>query len=262
MGFFKGLVEGILGKQSQEPVSSHRPDREIFEAGGITFSVGIVPPTPEQEAAWDKKREATALIRAGDTGGAVKALEEAQSLEGEPQSHDEIRRAKYLQKDGRAADAWAIYVRLLAESDSAWIDVDVLDAMRLHLQRDGQAERAIDFGIAHRVARVSLYRDMKREAEVALGGPMPDYMKSLGQSARASELWERQKEQHRSSIDFAEKWISDLSDPTDVTDTVTKLAKKAKVPERVPELIARTFAAIESGVSARNCLPARAAITG
>ena len=102
------------------------------------------------------------------------------------------------EKDGRSAEAWAIYVRLLDESDSAWIDVDVLDAMRLHLQRDGQAERAIDFGIAHRVARVSLYREMKREAEEALNGPMPESMKTF---SRGSNLWERQRVHHRSTVE-------------------------------------------------------------
>lgn len=256
MGFFKGLVDGLLGKQPSAPEAARRePERETFEAGGITFSVGMVPPAPEQEAAWEKKREATALIRSGDTSGAVKALEEAQSLEGEPQSHDEIRRAKYLQKDGRSAEAWAIYVRLLDESDSAWIDVEVLDAMRLHLQRDGQAERAIDFGIAHRVARVNLYRDMKREAEVALMGPIPESLRALGDDVWASDLWERQRKNHQFSVDFAAKWIADLTDPTDLADTMTKLAKKAKLPERIPALVGAITEAIETGRSGRDCLP-------
>lgn len=253
MGFFKGLIDGLLDKQPSAPEAARREtERETFEARGITFSVGMVPPTPEQETAWEKKREATALIRSGDTSGAVKALEEAQSLEGEPQSHDEIRRAKYLQKDGRSAEAWAIYVRLLDESDSAWIDVDVLDAMRLHLQREDQAERAIDFGIAHRVARVNLYREMKREAEEVLNGPMPESMKAF---SRGSDLWERQREHHRSMVEFAAKWIADLTDPTDLADTMTKLAKKAKLPERIPALVEMITAAIETDRSVRDCLP-------
>lgn len=258
MGFFKGLVEGLLGKPPSPPPSPREHEREAFDAGGMTFSVGIVPPTPEQEAAWEKKREATALIRAGDTSGAVKALEEAQSLEGDPQSHDEIRRAKYLQKDGRSMEAWAIYVRLLDVSDSSWIDVDVLDAMRLHLQRDGQAERAIDFGIAHRVARVNLYRDMKREAEEALKGPIPDHLRELGDDAWASDLWDRQRANHRSSVEFADKWIADLTDPADVAETVAKLAKKANLPERIPALVEAITKAIETGQSARDCLPPQA----
>ena len=253
MGFFKGLVEGLLGKQPSPPAAArNQPELETFEAGGITFSVGMVPPTPEQEAAWEKKRQATALIRSGDTTGAVKALEEAQSLEGDPQSHDEIRRAKYLQKDERSAEAWAIYVRLLDESDSAWIDVDVLDAMRLHLQREDQAERAIDFGIAHRVARINLYREMKREAEEALNGPMPESMKAF---SRGSDLWERQREHHRSTVEFSGKWIADLTDPTDLADTMTTLAKKAKLQERIPALVEAITVAIETGRSARDCLP-------
>lgn len=253
MGFFKGLVDGLLGKQPSATEAAHRePEGGAFETGGITFSVGIAPPTPEQEAAWEKKRVATALTRLGDTSGAVKALEEAQSLNDEPQSHDEIRRAKYLQKDGRSAEAWAIYVRLLNESDSAWIDVDVLDAMRLHLQRENQAEQAIDFGIAHRVARVNLYREMKREAEEALNGSMPESMKAL---SHGSDLWERQREHHRSTVEFAAKWIADLTDPTDLADTMTKLAKKAKVPERIPALVEAITEAIEAGRSGRDCLP-------
>lgn len=260
MGFFKGLVEGILGRKPDGPIAPHKSDRETFEAGGVSLSISIVPPTPEQEAAWEKKREATALMRAGDTGAAVKALEEAQTIGGERQSHDEIRRAKYLQKDGRPAEAWMIYLRMIDESNSAWIDVDVLDAMRLHLQRDGQAERAIHFGIAHRLARISLYRDMKQQAEVSLNGPIPDYLKALDRSEGVFDLWERQKEQHRWSVEFAEKWIGDLTDSTDVTDAVTKLAKKAKMPHRVPELVESVFVAIESATSARDYLRAQAEI--
>lgn len=252
MGFFKGLVEGLLGKQLSAPAAKCEPERETFEAGGITFSVGMVPPSPEQEAAWEKKREATALIRVGNADAAVKALEEAQTLEGDPQSHDEIRRAKYLQKDGRSMEAWAIYVRLLHESVSAWTDVDVLDAMRLHLQRDGQAEQAIYFGIANRVARVNLYRDMKRDAEAALSDPMRGHFKAL---TRSADLWERQSKHLRSTVEFADKWIADLTDPADVADTVSKLAKKAKLPEHIPALVSKMTDAIESGRSARNCLP-------
>lgn len=253
MSFFVGLVGRLLGKPEPAP----REDaQDKLETGGVTFSLGIVPPTPEQEAAWEKKREATARSRAGDTCGAVRALEDAQALEGEPQPHDEIRRAKYLQKDGRAAEAWAIYTRLLEQSASPWIDVDVLDAMRMHLQRDGQAERAIDLGIAHRVARVNLYRDMKREAEEALEGPIPDCLRALGDDAWASNLWERQRENHRFSVDLADKWISNLTDPTDLVSMVTKLAKKASAPERIPALVEAVTSAIVSGKSARDCLSA------
>ncbi len=256
MGILRGLIDGLLGKQ--RPASPLVTEQEVAGADSITISVEVVPPTPEQEASWERKRQATALSRAGDTGGAVAALDDALKLEGEPQTHDEIRRAKYLQKDGRTAEAWAIYVRLLNESTSAWVDVDVLDAMRLHLQRDDQAERAIDFGIAHRLARVNLYRDMKREAEEALSGPMPAQLRELAKDPDdlwASDLWKRQKEQHRSSIEFADKWINDLTDPVDLADTITKLAKKAKALDRVPALMEAITTSITSGKSARSYLP-------
>ena len=135
MSFFKGLVRGLLGNRPDGATPPPRTDqRETLEASGITVSIGIASPTPQQEAAWKNRREATARYRAGgagDTSGAVQALEEAQALQGEPQSHDEIRRAKYLQKDGRAAEAWAIYTRLLDQSGAVSLIATCLRSTQL-----------------------------------------------------------------------------------------------------------------------------------
>jgi hypothetical protein len=247
-----------------------KPAAATAEAAGpqINVTFGIVSPTPEQEASWAKKREATSLSRAGDTGGAIAALEEAQRISGEAaQVPDEIRRAKYLQKDGRADEAWAIYAGILEASQSSWTDVDVLDAMRLHLQRDNQAGLAVHFGIAHRLACIELYRNMRREAEHALEGPMPDALKPIGDAALdmlldGNRTWERMKDNHRFSIELADKWLGDLTDPGDLRRSIEALAKKAGLAEHVPALLQAVVEAIALERRARDWLSTEASAQG
>jgi len=266
--FLRGLIGGLTGRPARDEVSSPpgaRPDdrgphADIDIGPAITLSVRMSEPTPEQEASYALKRDATTLSRSGDMAGAIEALEEAQRVSGEaPQPHDEIRRAKYLQKDGGGAEAWDIYQRLLSASKSGWVDIDLLDAMRLHLQREGRAAEAIHYGIAHRLARIALYRGMRAEAEAAIAGPMPDALAPLGDRELddlfdSASLWERIKANHRTSIEIADKWLTELTDRDAITKATTTLAKKAGELDRVDALVTSTFAAIEAKTAPRAYL--------
>jgi hypothetical protein len=196
----------------------------------ITARVIMQEESPEVTAA---RRAATAHARAGDYNAAVSYLERLRELYisagSPPDCAVEIRRAKYLQKAGRGVEAWQIFLQLLNEHGDDWLLVDVLDAMRLHLQREGQSTEAITYGAAHHLACVAIYRKMRAEAQAALAGPI---------EAWGSEDLERQiRRNHQSSIDLADKWLSQLTDPADLTALATTLCKKAGMPEQVNQLV-------------------------
>ena len=118
---------------------------------------------------------ATAHAQSGDYGKAIVELERVHQLETEggeeAQVHSEIRRAKYLQKAGQGDEGWRIFVGLLnRHGGEPWTSIDLFDAMRLHLQREGNASEAIAYGVAHRLARVELYRAMKARSRSGFEG--------------------------------------------------------------------------------------------
>lgn len=179
------------------------------------------------------RHAATTHGRAKDYSAAVADLELVHGIEtangDAPQWHSEIRRAKYLQKAGRGVEAWEIFENLLAHHRAdLWISIDVLDAMRLHLQREDKADRAIAYGVTHRLARVKLYRGMKAEAEEALAGPIESY--------GSENLEDMIRRNHQSSIESAEQWISELTDAAEITKLATTLCKKSKTPEAAKDL--------------------------
>lgn len=204
----------------------------------ITARVIMQEESPEVGAA---RRAATAHARAGDYNAAVSYLERLRELHisagSPPDCAVEIRRAKYLQKAGRGLEAWQIFLHLLNEHGDDWLLIDVLDAMRLHLQREGQPSEAITYGAAHQLACVAIYRKMRAEAQAALAGPI---------EARGSEDLERQiRRNHQSSIELADKWLSELTDPAHLTALAMTLCKKAGMPERVERLVEHLVHEIE-----------------
>lgn len=242
----RAFLEGFGGGGRSDSIA-----QAAIEGGGASQD-GMV----EQQAILARRREATARSRAGDHAGAVAAIEQAQLVAGGvPAVPDDIRRAKYLQRDGRGAEAWDIYCRLFAASASAWDDVDLLDAMRLHLQRENEGKRAIAFGIAHRLARIALYRAMKLDAETAIAGPPPEHVQSIEHpELRGKSLWERMKDNHRNSIVTAETWIAELTDAADLEKFVQGLLKKAGNLDDLECWAAMLRRGIDEHISARDFL--------
>lgn len=179
---------------------------------------------------------ATAHAQSGDYEKAVAELERVHQLEtasGEdPQIHSEVRRAKYLQKAGDGDEAWRIFVKLLERHGcEPWAAIDLFDAMRLHLQREGKAGEAVHYGVAHRLARVQLYRAMKSDAEAALSGPIESY--------GSKRLEGMIRKNHKSSIEIANTWLKELTDPIDLGKLATTLCKKAGVPDQAGRVVDR-----------------------
>lgn len=179
------------------------------------------------------RRNATAHAQAGDYSSAIADLERVREFEtaggSEPEFSSEIRRAKYLQKGGRGDEAWRVYRQLMIRcANDPWTMVDVFDAMRLHLQREGQAGEAIPYGVAHRLARIKLYREWRREALTALSGPLESYgIEKLDHMISANR---------QSEIDLSDTWLRELTDPAEVRKLASSLCKKAGVPHRTNEL--------------------------
>jgi tetratricopeptide (TPR) repeat protein len=180
------------------------------------------------------RKAATAHGQLGDYGAAVADLERVHELETSDGSSanctSEIRRAKYLQKAGRGEEAWQLFKQLLEDNRrDPWLLVDLLNAMRLHLQRENSAKDAIVFGIAMRLAQVKLYRDWRREAEAALVAPIQSY---------GSKELERLTIQSRErDMEICNKWLAQLTNPTELTALVRPLCKKAGVPDQTERLV-------------------------
>lgn len=186
---------------------------------------------------------ATAQSQVGDYDAAVANLQRVHDLEvaeaGEPDCTSEIRRAKYLQKAGKRDEAWRIFEGLLTKHQrDEWLAIDLLDAMRLHLQREAKAAEAIHYGVAHRLARVALYREWKRKAQAEL--------KKKVESYGSPELERLIRENLRRDVELCERWLSELTDAADVKKLATTLSKKAKIPEEADALASRLQAAIVS----------------
>lgn len=207
----------------------------------LTASIHVREEPPELT---DARYSATAHAQTNDYAAAVADLERVRAIEtseGEDaQSHSEIRRAKYLQKAGRGPEGWAVFEGLLSKHrGNLWTVIDVLDAMRLHLQREGEADRAVAYGVAHRLARVKLYREMKAQAETALAGPI--------ESFGSAQLEDMIRKNHKASIDLAEKWIGELTDPAEVEKLAKTLCKKAGKPEEAAQQAVDLTRHIERG---------------
>jgi hypothetical protein len=207
----------------------------------LTASIHVAEEAPELTEA---RYSATAHAQGDDYAAAVADLERVRDMEtaggGEPQSHSEIRRAKYLQKAGRGPEGWRIFEDLRSRHrDNLWVAIDVLDAMRLHLQREGEAGKAVAYGVAHRLARVKLYREMKAEAEAALAGSIESYG-----SERLEDMIRRN---HHASVELADRWIAELTDPADVERLAKTLSKKAGTPDTAASLTLDISRHIERG---------------
>lgn len=236
------LLRGLLNRLARRDA----PDEASAKAAAVGAEM-----SSEGEAAWELKRKATERSSVGDMAGAIAALEAAQRASGEPPAvHDEIRRAKYLQRDGRGAEAWAIYLRLFARPHQ-WEDVDILDAMRLHLQREGDRDRAALYGVAHRLARADLYRRLKAADEMVLAEPGP----SGSDPAFRQRTWELQQSNAQNGIKLAEDWLVELTSSVEVAALTAKLAKKTSLDQA--GLMKNTLAALASEVSAREWLRTR-----
>src|SRR4051812_17473517 len=207
----------------------------------VTASIHVVEEPPELTEA---RYSATAHAQANDYAAAVADLERVRDMETaggeEPQSHSEIRRAKYLQRAGRGSEGSRIFETLLSRHrDNLWVAIDALDAMRLHLQREGQAAEAIAYGVAHRLARVKLYRSMKAEAEAAQAGPIESY--------GSEDLEDMIRRNHQASVELAERWIVELTDPAEVERLAKTLSKKAGRADAAASLILDIGRHIERG---------------
>ena len=180
--------------------------------------IGFDVDSPEVAAA---RRAATEHARNGDLAAAIAELDRIHALElaetGTTKPHSEIRRAKYLQKDGRGREAWPTYETLLADHrDNPWIVIDVLDAMRLHLQREGRGDHAIRFGVAHRLARLKLYRAMRTEAAAT---PIETYANR--------ELEDLIRQNNAATSELANRWITTLTSPAEIEHLAKTLSAKA-----------------------------------
>lgn len=147
-----------------------KPEVEVT----FTATVRVQEEDPELTKA---RYAATAHAQLGDYTAAVADLERVHDLEtadgSDADCFSEIRRAKYLQRAGQGDKAWQVFRSLLARhGKEPWTAIDLLDALRLHLQREGKAGEAIHYGVAHRLARVELYRAMKADAEAALAAQL------------------------------------------------------------------------------------------
>lgn len=191
------------------------------------------------------RRAATAHAQAGDYAAAVSDLERVRDLESaddsEPDCVSEIRRAKYLQKAGRGGEASEIFHRLLKKHrKDAWLTIDLLNAMRLHLQREGKAGDAIHYGLAFRLARIKLYRDWRAEAQTALANPV--------ESCGMKDLEKLIRENQRRDVELCDKLLGELLDSTDIQRMVATLCKKAGVPEHAESLVERLNRGIEQQI--------------
>lgn len=208
----------------------------------VTLTTSVAGPQEGAEVT-RARYAATAHSQAGDYEAAVADLQRVHDLEvaeaGEPDCTSEIRRAKYLQKAGNGDEAWRIFQGLLARHQrNEWLAIELLDAMRLHLQREGKAADAIHYGVAHRLARVALYRDWKRNAQADLKKPVESY------GSPELERLVRQN-QHR-DVQLCDRWLDELTDAADVKKLATTLCKKAKTPEEADPLASRLQADIAS----------------
>jgi hypothetical protein len=160
----------------------------------------------------------------------------------------DIRTAKYLQAEGRGGEAWEMLAGLLDNSESIWFDINVLDAMRLHLQREGAASRAIHYGIAHRLARVQLYREMAAAATRVL-----ESEESPPNDAFERELWVDHRTLQSHHLRSARQWLSELETTDAVAALIGKLHRKAGSADPTPTLL-KAMHAIETGTTARDYL--------
>lgn len=206
-----------------------------------------------RKTVFDKLTEATAHKDAGSVTKAVEALEDARNAV-DPADQNmvtavSIRTAKYLQRDGRGVEGWAMLAKLLDASSSVWHDIDVLDAMRLHLQREGEAGRAVHYGIAHRLARVQLYCGMAMSAKSMLEN---DTKPPRDQFERG--LWEGRRTLSEHSLRSARQWLSELETVDAVAELVGKLLKKAKQTEHAPAVLLTALTAIQTDMKPRDYL--------
>lgn len=188
------------------------------------------------------RRAATIHAQAGDYTAAVADLERVRNLECADGSNadcaSEIRRAKYLQKAGRGYEAWQIFQRLLAKHRNyAWLIIDLLNAMRLHLQREGRPSEAIHYGVAFRLARIKLYQEWKTEAQTALASPVESY--------GSKDLEKLIRENQRGDIELCDRWLGELTDIADIKKLAKTLCKKAGEPEQADALVERLEREIE-----------------
>ena len=116
---------------------------------------------------------------------------------------------------------------LIRHALDPWI-IDVLDAMRLHLQREGQGGEAIAYGVAHRLARIKLYKEWRYEAEKDLSVPFKGLgTETLSHTARANK---------QNEIDSSDTWLRELTEPTEVKKLAASLCKKGGVAHRTDDL--------------------------
>lgn len=207
-----------------------------------TFTMTVQQQVEDSEIT-DARYAATAHAQSGDYRKAVAELDRVHQLETaggeEPQIHSEIRRAKYLQKAGDGAVAWRVFLGLLnRHGGEPWTIIDLFDAMRLHLQREGKANEAIAYGVAHRLARVQLYRAMKADAEAALKGPIEAY--------GSANLERMIRHNHQCSIVSADTWLKELSDPADISKMSATLCKKAGSFDKAESLAEQITKEIEN----------------
>jgi hypothetical protein len=202
------------------------------------------------------RKAATAHGQAGDYAAAVADLERVHELETSDGSAadctSEIRRAKYLQKAGQGEDAWHLFKELLQDNQgNPWLLVDLLNAMRLHLQRESKAEQAIAFGLAMRLAQVKLYRDWLRVAREALGAPVQSY----GNKELESQIVQSRER----DIEICTTWLARLTDPTELSALVKPLCKKAGVADQSERLTCELQAEIARATSPFDYLEAKGA---
>ncbi|MGZ2411283.1 tetratricopeptide (TPR) repeat protein [Sphingomonas sp. F9_3S_D5_B_2] len=209
--------------------------------------------SPESPEIVRARYAATAHSQAGDYEAAAADLQRIHDLEvaeaGEPDCTSEIRRAKYLQKAGQGDQAWQIFQRLLKKHQrDEWLAIDLLNAMRLHLQREGNPAAAIPYGVAHRLARVALYRDWKRKAEADLRKPVESY--------GSADLERLIRENQHRDVELCDRWLAELTDADDIAKLTTTLCKKAKVPEQAEALAGTLHNNIASELGPFAYLPA------
>lgn len=233
-------IKAILTKQA-----APQPLRRIAPMSlNITAHMVMNEPSDELCALWS---EATAAASQKDYARAVAAMERVREIQieedGEPRINDEIRRAKYLQFANRGTEAWELYSVLIEKyENNEWLIIDLLDAMRLHLQREGNSARAINYGVAHRLARVRLYRNMKLEAETAPPNERFDFLDKAAQA----QMDKTYAQLNQSSAELGDRWIAELTDPKEVQKLATGLCRKAGTPDRAQELANTVLAKIES----------------
>jgi hypothetical protein len=160
--------------------------------------------------------------------------------------YEKVEEGKRLAKEGKA-DAASLKFGDALRSESLWLIVEALDAMRLHLQRSDQGREAVAYGIAHRVARVQLYRAMHDDDVADLDWPVEGEGWWIKLLTRSQEL-------ARNNLAFSEKWIRELSDPEDIDKLVSKLDSKAGWNLDRANLVAAIVSAIDGHTTWRDML--------